>query len=97
MVRECFEWDTIKNDNNKRKHGVSFEDAILIFDDPYLLEKYDSKHSEYEDRFLAIGSICGLVLVTVAYTDRDGITRIISASKAEKELYYDKINEYYGS
>ena len=100
MVRDCFEWDTTKNDNNKRKHGVSFEDAILIFDDPYLLEKYDSKHSEYEDRFLAIGSICGLVLITVAYTDRDGITRIISArsaTKAEKVLYYDKIDEYYGS
>ena len=63
-----------------------------------MLEKYDSKHSEYEDRFLAIGSICGLVLMAVAYTDRAGITRIISArsaTKAEKELYYDKINEYY--
>ena len=93
MHRDCFEWDTAKNASNKKKHGIAF-------DDPYLLEKYDSKHSDIEDRFLAIGSIYDILLVAVAYTDRKGKTRIISArhaTKAEKRLYYDKINDCYGS
>ncbi|WP_428769246.1 BrnT family toxin [Treponema sp. HNW] len=100
MHRNCFEWDITKNKSNEKKHGIAFEDAILIFEDPYLLEKYDSKHSNDEDRFLALGSIYGILLVAVAYTDRKGKTRIISArraTKTEQRLYYDKINEYYGS
>ena len=100
MYRDRFEWDTAKNASNKKKHGIAFEDAILIFDDPYLLEKYDSKHSDIEDRFLALGSIYDILLVAVVYTDRKGKTRIISArhtTKAEKRLYYDKINDCYGS
>lgn len=96
MIRECFEWDSEKNDSNTRKHGITFEKAILIFDDPYLLEKYDTAHSEDEDRFIAIGSIAGVLIVTVVYTDRNEITRIISArpaTKQEKELYYDTIHD----
>ncbi len=100
MQESIFEWDEDKNRSNKKKHGVGFEDAILIFDDPYLLEKYDFKHSDDEDRFFAIGSVYEILLLAVAYTDRNGRTRIISArpaTKNEKELYYDKINDYFTS
>lgn len=99
MNKSYFEWDTDKNSKNKEKHGIAFEEDILIFDDPYLLEKYDISHSDDEDRFLAIGSIKGILIVPLAYTDRNGRTRIISAraaTKKEKELYYDTINTYIG-
>jgi uncharacterized DUF497 family protein len=32
-----FEWDEAKNRQNRRKHGVDFEVAALVFDDPDLL------------------------------------------------------------
>ena len=46
-----FEWDDNKNDANKRKHGVSFEDAATVWDDSNSVEVYDEAHSDEEDRF----------------------------------------------
>ncbi len=60
-----FEWDSQKNDINSKKRGVSFEDAVRVFDaedDP--LELSDDLHSDFEERFITIGPIqSGLVLV----------------------------------
>ena len=59
-------------------------------------EKYDSAHSLEEDRFIGIGSVEGVLIVTISYTDRNGVTRIISARAAtpnERKEYYDKIND----
>lgn len=84
-------WDESKNRTNRKKHGVSFEEASALFyrEDDYL-EIFDDGHSEEEDRFIAIGPIKrGLVLVV--YTERDDETiRLISArwaTKREAEAY----------
>ncbi len=78
-----FEWDDEKNFINQQKHGVSFKEARGLFDsevDP--LEIFDSGHSDFEDRFIAIGPIRH-GLVVVVYTEReDDITRIIGARLA---------------
>ena len=78
-------WDDAKNDANKRKHGVSFEQASRIFASGVdSLEIFDEQHSEDEDRFLVIGPI-HLGLVVVAYTEREDETvRIISARRATR-------------
>lgn len=60
-----FEWDDEKNLINQQKHGVSFEEARGLFEsDVDYLEIFDSDHSDFEDRFIAIGPIRrGLVVV----------------------------------
>ena len=84
-------WDESKSRTNRKKHGVSFEEASALFHrgDDYL-EIFDYAHSDEEDRFIAIGPIKkGLVLVV--YTERDEDTvRLISArwaTKREADLY----------
>ena len=54
MDNELFEWDNEKNTINRQKHGIGFEEALLVFDDPLHIELYDAAHSDKEDRFLAI-------------------------------------------
>ena len=88
-------WDESKSRTNRKKHGVSFEEASALFSrgDDYL-EIFDDAHSDEEDRFIAIGPIKkGLVLVV--YTERDEDTfRLISArwaTKREAELYLSHI------
>ena len=66
-----FEWDPGKNETNRAKHGLSFEEASELFNsDVDYLEIYDEEHSEQEDRFIAIRPIKRGVIV-VAYTERD--------------------------
>jgi uncharacterized DUF497 family protein len=83
-----FEWDDRKATLNLRKHGVSFEDAMLVFYDPCRIETYDENYSE--DRWITIGLVWPTVLY-VAYTVRNENTiRLISARKAnanEREQY----------
>ena len=86
-----FEWDQEKNDHNIRKHGVSFELALRVFYDEYRIEKYDEKHSDYEDRYISIGLVDNVIVVV--HTDRDEAIRIISArpaNKREVEAYYEQ-------
>ncbi|MCR4755113.1 MAG: BrnT family toxin [Lachnospiraceae bacterium] len=84
-------WDSKKNAINKRKHGIDFDYAKLVFADPHRVELYDVEHSESEDRYIVIGMIANLVVVV--YTMRKDTYRIISARKATKaeRNYYDKI------
>ena len=88
-----FEWDAEKNKVNIIKHGISFSEAIGIFLDSNRQEFFDELHSsEEEQRYITIGMLPGKFLVVlVVSTDRNGITRIISAryaSKKEEQLYY---------
>ena len=95
-----FEWDNEKNTINKQKHKIGFEEAVLVFDDPFHIELYDTAHSDAEDRFLAIGTVMNILIVLVVYTERNEKVRIISARPAtnkEKELYYDAVNNTFGS
>ena len=78
-----FEWDEQKAQANIRKHGISFEDAVSIFDDPLLWERYDWENSTIEEnRYFGIGQIDGFVIVASCYTNRNGRTRIINARRA---------------
>jgi hypothetical protein len=89
-----FDWDSRKSQSNRRKHGVSFEEAATAFLDPDGLDGEDSDHSESEMRRLRLAkSSLGNVLL-IAYTIRsrndEEITRIISARRAsrkEREKY----------
>ena len=86
------EWDQDKAGANELKHGVTFEEAATVFDDPLALTGYDPDHSSEEDRFLTMGtSVAGRLLV-VSHTDRDDRVRIISARTAarrERKDYED--------
>lgn len=84
-------WDRAKNLANKKKHGVSFEEASELFRSGVdYLELFDEAHSDDEDRFIAIGPIRrGLVLVVWTERDED-VVRIISArwaTRAEQTLF----------
>jgi len=75
-----FEWDDAKNLENRQKHGLSFAEAQRLFEsgDDYL-EIFDHEHSDFEDRFIAIGPI-DRGLIVVVYTEREeDIIRIIGA------------------
>ena len=87
-----FEWDEVKNQANMKKHHISFETAAKVFQDENRIEYYDEAHSDYEDRYITIGQANNYIIVMVVYTDRDNVTRLISARLAtnqEKEEYYN--------
>lgn len=75
-----FEWDEDKNRANRRKHGISFEEAATIFDGPVLSLEDDSDPSEIRER--SYGLIGGVVVACLIHTDLDDKIRIISARKA---------------
>ncbi|HKY07433.1 MAG TPA: BrnT family toxin [Candidatus Binatia bacterium] len=84
-----FDWDPRKAKNNRRKHGVSFEEAATAFLDPVGLDGADVEHSESEERRLRLAkSSLGRILVS-AYTmrrrDDEKVTRIISARRASRK------------
>ena len=80
-----FEWDEAKAKSNERKHGVEFDDAKLVFADPYALIEQDRVEDD-ELRWQTIGLAGGVVQLLVAHTVRDEgpdeIIRIISVRKA---------------
>jgi uncharacterized DUF497 family protein len=80
-----FEWDEKKNAENKRKHKISFEEAIHVFLDPFSVKRRDEIHStETEERWTIVGSIQDMLVVFVVCTERGNKLRIISARKADK-------------
>ena len=84
-----FEWDPRKAKSNRRKYGVSFEEAATVFLDPDGLDGEDLEHSEVEARRLRLAkSGLGKILL-IAYTIRrrndEEITRIISARRASRK------------
>lgn len=78
-----FEWNAHKASANLAKHGVSFETARNVFDDPFAVDIEDrsANYGEVRRRIVGLGS--GLVL-TVIYTERSEVIRIISARKATR-------------
>jgi uncharacterized DUF497 family protein len=77
-----FEWDAAKAERNASDHGVTFDNATLVFDDAFALEWLDDREDYGEDRFVIIGMVDGRLLY-VAYTMRADVYRIISARGAE--------------
>lgn len=88
-----FEWDETKNETNIKKHGIRFETAKEVFEDPCVLQ-VPERIVGGEERWQAYGSIDSTVILMVAYTITDDgeneVIRIISARKAtpaEKRKY----------
>lgn len=71
-----------KNAANRAKHGISFEEAVAIFDGPVFSDE-DEHDGEARER--SYGLLGANVVVCVIHTDRNGKIRIISARKATKQ------------
>ncbi len=86
MGEITFEWSDRKASDNKRKHGVSFEEAKTAFLDENARLIPDPEHSDDEDRFILLGlSIqLRLLLVCHCYQEDDDVIRIITARKADR-------------
>ena len=93
-----FIWNRLKAEANQRKHGILFEHAAEVFDDPFFVEEYDEEYSENEDRYAITGFVKD-TYITVSFTLRDNLTRIFSARKADIEeegAYNENIKRYIG-
>jgi len=90
MKTSEFEWDDKKAQSNLKKHGVSFDEAATIFNDPRLATISDPDHSDDEERYVSVGKSVIMRLLSVIHTFRKERIRLISARKAtktEKEKY----------
>ena len=81
-----FEWDSEKNRENVRKHGISFKEAVTAFTDGLARTIHDPDHSNEEDRFILLGMSTTLKLLVVChcFREKNKVIRIISARKADK-------------
>jgi uncharacterized DUF497 family protein len=94
MKSITFSWDDKKNEVNKNKHKVAFDEAETVFYDENAIEFFDPDHSENENRFLMLGLSNRLRVLVVSYCLRkeDSEIRMISARKATKK----EQKEYFG-
>jgi uncharacterized DUF497 family protein len=76
-----FEWDSEKERDNFKIHGVHFETAKQVFFDPFRMERHDDDSSNEEDRWQTMGFFNDVLFVV--FTERRDIIRIISARMAE--------------
>ncbi len=85
-------WDPKKAAANGRKHGVSFEEALTVFSDPLAAIHSDPDHSSSETREVIVEHSSRSRLLVVAFTERRGQVRILSASKATRseQLEYEE-------
>ena len=87
-----FDWDPVKARANVAKHGVSFEAARRIFDDPLAIERFDYSEDYGENRFIIVGIVQDLLL-SIVYVERKQVVRLISARRAsrkEQDDYFRK-------
>ena len=77
-----FEWDENKNARNKEKHGISFEDASDVFNDKHRIQYIVRRNGK--KRFITIGKAFQAI-ITVVYTTRKLVIRLISARRSNKE------------
>lgn len=92
-----FDLDPQKNQVNKSKHNISFEEACTIFNDPDILSIVDEEHSQNEDRWISISvssRLRSIVAIHLFLTnEQPNAIRIISARKATKR----EISQYNSS
>jgi uncharacterized DUF497 family protein len=72
-----FEWDSRKARGNTRKHGVTFDEAMTVFSDPFALTFADHAHAHGEHRFLTLGASSKGRLLVVSHVDRAATLRIL--------------------
>jgi len=85
-----FEWDPRKAGENLRKHGVSFDEASSVFDDPLGITYLDPDHSEDEPRLVTFGYSSSSRLLVVSHIERGDTWRIINArpaTRSEQKIY----------
>jgi uncharacterized protein len=85
----AWEWDDEKAASNLEKHGVSFEEAATVFDDPLYVDFYDPDHSSEEHRYLTVGMSTGPFVDCVLHRRRESV-RLIRAREvtaAERKAY----------
>ena len=92
-----FTWDPQKSATNKRKHGVTFDEARTVFADDHGLLIDDPDHSDEEDRFILLGmsSTARVLVVCHCYRGDDDVIRIISARRAsssERATYTERVS-----
>ena len=90
MKKVTFEWDETKNQENQKKHHISFEQAQYAFADPYRVIADDLAHSQNEKRYYCFGKV-DEGIVTVRFTYRGNKIRIIGAG------YWRKGRKIYGN
>lgn len=79
-----FEWDESKRQANIRKHGIDFEDAKEAFLGP-MQAHLDLRQDYGEERWFSVGAWKGVPLFIVFTEPHDGVVRLISARKADKD------------
>jgi uncharacterized DUF497 family protein len=85
-----FEWDDDKAEANLKKHGVSFSEAVTVFEDSLAMVVPDPDHSHREQRLIIIGLTTKALLVVVVYTEkRDDLVRMISAREPTRRERID--------
>jgi uncharacterized DUF497 family protein len=85
-----FEWDPQKAKENRKKHGVSFDEAATVFGDTLSVSICDTTHSVDENRFIIIGQSAKQNFLLVVYTEQEDKIRIISArppTRRERKIY----------
>jgi len=80
-----FDWDPVKDAENRSKHHVSFEEAQLAFLDPNRVIARDISHSRSEERFYCFGRV-GPRILTVRFTYRGRVIRIFGAAEAGRSM-----------
>jgi len=87
-------WDDSKSDANLQKHGLSFEDAKIVFSGVCVTFE-DNRYNYGEPRFITLGALAGRIVVIV-HTPRHETTRIISMRKAnerEQKIYQKRLGK----
>jgi uncharacterized DUF497 family protein len=84
-LETAFEWDPAKDEANRRKHGLGFEEAAELFtsDEDYLVV-LDQSHRGTEERFIGMGTVARGVIVVVWMEPEEGRVRMISAREATR-------------
>jgi len=87
-----FEWDATKEKENLRKHGIGFAVAVECFFDPGGFALSDRLHSTVEERFYWVGRNRTGRVLTVRYTKRGRVIRIIGVAEWRKfrEMYHER-------
>jgi uncharacterized protein len=87
-----FAWDQSKADANFQKHGVTFEEAVSVFENPIAAIFGDEAHSEEEPREIIVGHSVENRLLLVCFVEHERAVRIISArlATAKERKDYEK-------
>ncbi|MBI5638981.1 MAG: BrnT family toxin [Nitrospirae bacterium] len=85
-----FEWDEAKNRENVKRHGISFEDAKDVFDDPFHISVLDKRFDYFDERWITIGSTRDKHVIVIGHLyylkeNGDEVIRIITARAAIKK------------